>query len=177
MSRSAEFDDGSRLESLYRTGAPEALVAGLSPEQREIFNRVRSYGTVDAARTIHNAAHGSWELGTVNSDLDLDTVHQKDVDAVSAHIKGLAHKSLTKAGFGDTFSVWRTGDLRDEVVPVTTTPGGIGFKGETREYKVHKSNVLTHGEGFLGRLQTFAENEMHVHAKDLIPVETPGETK
>ena len=171
MSRSAEFE-GSRLESLGSStmAASTPEIPALTKTQQKMLDLTRRTGSVDAARTIHNASLDYWEPSSVNEDLKLNTTRIKDIKAVSAHIAAQANHSLAKAGFPEEFSVWRAGDLRNEVVPVTTQKGGVGLFGPAKEYRIKRAHVLTHGEGFLGNAQTYAENELHVDSKNLVPV-------
>lgn len=144
----------------------------LANKEKSILKEVLNSGTLDYAKTVHNAVHGNGEYTDIlDESPDLESVSFKNVRAVSAEIHRRAGESLANAGFPEEFSVWRTSQGGDKgVVSVTTKKGGLqSLFGNLTEYRVKRSDVLTHGEGLLGNKQTFAEYELHVSFDKLLP--------
>ena len=162
------WDNHEDDDSVTHTAANEPKP--LTKLQEDILYRVKTTGTVDMAKDVHNCRlYGDQQtfgdhLGNIADELGYHNgLKQKDVDAVSKHIENHAQKTLIDAGFPETFSVWRKPLATERgVVSVTTQTGGTKTFRPANEYKINRSDVLTHGEGFLGDYQSFAEDELHV---------------
>jgi len=163
--------NNSRLSS-GRKILPDAIK--LTKAEQKILKEVGESGTPDFAKVVHEVALGYDEPGSMLDNMKPTNmaVTMKNARTVSSEIQRQAQESLERAGFPEEFSVWRTagagGRPNTGVVSVTTRKGGLStFKGDVVEYRISRSDVLTHSEGFLGNLQTYAEDELHVDIKNL----------
>ncbi|MEI8036236.1 MAG: NUDIX hydrolase, partial [Betaproteobacteria bacterium] len=162
------WDNHEDDDSVTHTAANEPKP--LTKLQEDILYRVKKTGTVDMAKDVHNCRlYGDQQtfrdhLGNIADELGYHNgLKQKDVDAVSKHIENHAQKTLIDAGFPETFSVWRKpSPIERGVLSVTTQTDGTKVFRPANEYKINRSDVLTHGDGFLGDYQSFAEDELHV---------------
>ena len=149
----------------------------LTKAEQKILKEVKETFTPDFAKVVHAVALDYDEPGSILDNMKPTNMRVtiKNARAVSSEIQRQAQESLKRAGFPEEFSVWRTagsdGRPNTGVVSVTTRKGGLrSFRGTVVEYRVSRSDVLTHGEGFLGNLQTYAEDELHVDIKKLSPI-------
>jgi ribosomal protein S18 acetylase RimI-like enzyme len=155
---------------------PFSIVVSASsiPMLKGLARKAQETGTLDTFKTIHNVALGYQETGSINDDLDLDTVTDRQVQQATKQIYDASQRGLVADGFPDVITVYRKtrdGSGRGPesgVVSVSTTKRDT-FTNPTK-FQVRRSDVLTYGEGL--QRGTYKEDELHVDAKNLTRVAT-----
>ena len=141
--------------------------------------------TLDAFKTIHEAALGHDELGSVADTLSDhprygNTVTRTMVNQAHSQIKTASQAALERDGFPHSFTVYRNGDTSRGVVSVSTEPNQT-FNPQ-RPYTVSREHVLTYGSAFTTANTFTGEHELHVESNNLKSVsqrevlkgDTPG---
>lgn len=147
-----------------------SLVAEASAiKLRGLARAAQETGTVDAFKTIHNAALGYDEAGSVADALPgtkyNDTVTQRQIALASGQIKAASQQALEAAQFPEQFTAYRQGDLAGGVVSLSTQPHPQTFPDQ-QPYTVNRSDVLTYGNAV--QRGTFNEDEIQVEGSKLV---------
>jgi hypothetical protein len=132
---------------------------------RGLAKKAQQTGTLDTFKTIHEAALGHGEIGSVNDDLDLDTVTERQVQMAHKQIYEASQRALTKAGAPETIEVFRKGRGQHDTGVVSVSTRKLDTFTEPQKYTISRSDVLTYGEGL--QRGNFKEDELQVEADKL----------
>lgn len=99
---------------------------------------------------------------------DLDTLSKQQYNAIRGIILKITHDSLRKKKLDDPLTVFRSGNLSEEVVSVSLNIAASKFFGTPIVYTIPQRKVLVDVNGIKRSSQQFTlEEELLVYSKDL----------